>query len=308
MEEFMKVKAPVIVLILIVICTAGIIFWTQLSQSWPKSVLKGHWRSDSNTDVYFSKSGVWTVNDSKTELLKYDILRVDKDKLTFELNVLIPPFSNNLASLVKLSRDGKEMEITTYSGTPYTEGYTKIDDRTAPPSDKQVNALRGGFAQIQYYAQEGNLDKIRELIENGADINLQDRLGFTALHASCKNGQIEVVRYLLEHGANPNIQSYAAMMSPLDSSIMEGDQYPKIVSLLIRHGANVKIRAADGDTPLHGAAFSNSLSEIVRLLLEAGADPQALNNSGKSPIDIANEQGQNEIVTILKGALNTESP
>jgi ankyrin repeat protein len=52
-----------------------------------------------------------------------------------------------------------------------------------------------------------------------------------------------------------------------------------------------------GHTPLHSAAF-NGNAEIVGLLLAAGADPAAPNDDGKTPLDLAREQGHEDVLRI----------
>ena len=55
----------------------------------------------------------------------------------------------------------------------------------------------------------------------------------------------------------------------------------------------------DDLTPLHCAANYN-LTDLVRLLLEKGADVNAVNKDGKTPLDLAEENGNKEVVDILR--------
>lgn len=55
-------------------------------------------------------------------------------------------------------------------------------------------------------ADEGNLDRVRIALENGADLNAKDFGGATALILASAKGHIEVVRFLLEEGADTTIQ------------------------------------------------------------------------------------------------------
>jgi ankyrin repeat protein len=295
---------------LVLIFALVIIFFMKSSAGWPIDILKGHWQSRSS-DIYFSISGVWTVQDGKAQLLNYEILNTDKENSRFELSVTTPPFSDNVVSTVKMSDNGKEMTMTTFSKTPLGEmslsnTYKKIDEETEPPSDDKTNALKQGFADIHSLAMSGSLNDVKEVVEKGADINLKDSLGFTALHYACRDGKTEIVSYLLEQKADPNVRSYSVEISPLYFAIREGDQYPEIVSLLLKHGADVNIRSRDGNTPLHLAAYSDEMIEIVKILLDSGADPKILNKRQKSPLDIANEINQTEIASILKKALQME--
>ena len=100
-------------------------------------------------------------------------------------------------------------------------------------------------------AWNGNLKRVQELVERGADIEKTSSFGdFTPLVSACTNGQLEVARYHLEKGANRD-------------------------------------KASNGGwTPLHHAALRGHL-ETTKVLMVYGADLNARTNHGKLPIDVA---------------------
>ena len=59
------------------------------------------------------------------------------------------------------------------------------------------------------------------------------------------------------------------------------------IDLLVARGADPDARDAGGCTPLHYAAWNNPLGEVARALFEAGADPEACDGYGEKPLDYA---------------------
>ena len=88
------------------------------------------------------------------------------------------------------------------------------------------------WASGRYNFEDGSA--LRLLLEHGADINVQNRVGRTALHRASFNGALEVVRVLLEHGADveaKNIVGETALQEAADRG------HDNIVKLLREHGA-----------------------------------------------------------------------
>jgi ankyrin repeat protein len=93
--------------------------------------------------------------------------------------------------------------------------------------------------------------------------------GFTPLQLACFFGHAAVAEYLVDQGADIHAVARNAMqVQPLHAAV--AGQYVEIVKLLIAHGANVNAKQQSGFTPLM-AARQNQNKEIQALLLEAGA-------------------------------------
>lgn len=87
----------------------------------------------------------------------------------------------------------------------------------------------GGFTELMFYAGEGNLDRVQDLVNYTNEINTQDHQGGTALMYASKNGHEPVVEFLLNSKANPALKTKAGS-SALDFAKREGHE--KIVRLL----------------------------------------------------------------------------
>jgi uncharacterized protein len=113
-----------------------------------------------------------------------------------------------------------------------------------------------------------------------------------ALPAAAQADRLADVVHLVLRGANINTPNSLGMSTLLLGAI--GDD-PEIVRFLLDHGANANLT---GQTILH-AAVSHGNEQIVRLLLESHADPNALDEHSNSPLDRAVFGGHPEIARLL---------
>jgi ankyrin repeat protein/mono/diheme cytochrome c family protein len=117
---------------------------------------------------------------------------------------------------------------------------------------------------------------VQLLLEVGADANARSLIGQTPLFAAA-GASAENVRLLLDKGANPNATSQTgatALMSVRSSDIVE---------LLVGRGADVKVRSKRGETALADAASRGDLA-AVRVLLDKGADVNVVDYRGYTPL------------------------
>ncbi len=147
-------------------------------------------------------------------------------------------------------------------------------------------------------AATGQFDTVAYLLDTHPD-KIDDYAGdgFTALGLACYFGHYEVARLLILKGADVNLPSKNGFnVYPIHSAA--AGNYTNILRLLIESGAQVNVKQQAGSTPLHAAAQYGNLDMLI-ILLESGAEVNVRMEGGKLPADLAREKGYDEIAEIL---------
>ena len=160
-----------------------------------------------------------------------------------------------------------------------------------------------GYA-LQLAASEGHMEVVSLLLDRGASVNKQaasnEELGFfssTALQVACENGRVGVVEALIKHGADPNLGG-GALTNPITAATKRAQH--DILKLLV-NAPDIDVKVTGGEdqsTPLINAATQMS-TEAVQLLLDNGADINALNAAGDTALIMAALRGEKACVDML---------
>lgn len=186
-------------------------------------------------------------------------------------------------TLQSLIDDGAELNEEFPSGaTPLTMAASlgKSDlcriliDAGADPDQEDGN----GNLPLHVAARAGNAPLCELFIEAGADINAADGDGDIALVIAARRGRTTVVKSLIEHGVD--VKRYSEKL--LVNSVLE--KYASVLKLLVDAGLDLNAsRGTPGGTALHRNIY-RSEEKIVNRLLELGADVNALNSGGETPL------------------------
>ena len=193
-----------------------------------------------------------------------------------------------------------------------------------------VNLVSDGFTPLHLAADNDQKETALLLIAKGADVNTRGESGWIPLHMAALRGHKEIVELLIEKGSDINIKGTGRMgVSALHVSAGRG--HKEITKLLIAAGAYVNAEDNNNKTPLshaegvlkneppevkatkkeiadllrkHGGktlvkAAEEGNIEIVKQLLEAGADVNASDKFGGRPLGYAIAGGHKKIVELL---------
>eukprot|EP00051_Salpingoeca_urceolata_P019923 m.294560 g.294560 ORF g.294560 m.294560 type:complete len:1550 (+) comp19504_c0_seq2:170-4819(+) len=164
-----------------------------------------------------------------------------------------------------------------------------------------------GYTPLHYAASGGHQDTVALLLEHGADVNaVQPTKGQTPLHCACNSGHVAVVQRLLQRPEainSINSTTKHMMCTPLHCCAFSGATHSvEIAELLLAHGALVDQRDTAGQTPLVYSARKGLFPELVQKLVDAGADPAVMDNKRISIMHYAAATPNSEVVRLLLAA------
>ena len=180
-----------------------------------------------------------------------------------------------------------------------------------------VKQLLAGGADINVKDADGNTplhmavlfrrsENLDEILAFNPDIDAKNKEGFTPLLLAVQRmGNEEAIKYLIQNGASLDItdpQGRNALLLSVDSN-QRG-----YIGFLVSNGMNINSQDNNGNTVLHyvyNKVLENNFfipfaKDLAKDLLKEGADPHIKNNEGKSPMDLAVESGEKELIELLK--------
>ena len=183
----------------------------------------------------------------------------------------------------------------------------------------------GALTALVYAARQNCLECARALLDAGANVNQTTHYGWTPLLTATQNRNYKLAAFLLERGADPNLKNnggWSALYLATDNRNIEKGDYPtpradmdhmEYIKLLVAKGADVNVRICgvnstpegcrgdstetrtnftmqwlveEGATPFLRASQSSDV-ELMKFLLEKGADPKIFTQNKVTPLAVA---------------------
>jgi uncharacterized protein len=175
-----------------------------------------------------------------------------------------------------------------------SKDYPRIKTLLSEGADPNVFQPDGSTA-LHLAVFNGDSELVQWLIKADANANAVNRYGITPLWLACRNGQASMVRMLLEAGADPQVRQYGGQ-TPLMMAARSGAL--DTVQLLHERGADIDAREGEGQTAMMWAAAEGH-AEVIGWLIERGADFRTPLKGGFTPLFFAIREGRSEVVQML---------
>ena len=150
---------------------------------------------------------------------------------------------------------------------------------------------------IVEFTRDNNLSEVQKLLDSGIDPNTQDYRGWSPLMWATAKKNLDIVKLLLAHGADPNLVNYLGQVA-----IMFASRYGsyEITKKLVENRAIVNPTINLNNRPPLSEAASRGHLEIVRLLVEHGANIMHKGIDNKSALDLTMDAGYGDVAKYLR--------
>ena len=186
---------------------------------------------------------------------------------------------------------------TTEAWHHYTAGQAGVvDSARFLITFSMVPSVQTGGSPLHIAASLGHLDRVKQLLEDGARVDEVKDDGNTALHCASIMGHVEVVKLLVEEGAFLEATGDSGATALMMASSMG---HVEVVSVLLEAGAHPDTKHTFGKTTaLHFAAEVGRV-EVIKRLCDSGADVEAEKTTGGTPLHTAADANMTESVAVL---------
>jgi ankyrin repeat protein len=179
---------------------------------------------------------------------------------------------------------------------------TPADTQNKTTETKPVTASITGIGNpelnkaLQDAVTIGDIDKIRSILDSGADVNAKAKNGASSLHLALIGGHEAVAALLISKGADTHTKMSDGTTT-LHFAILRNCK--EIAKFLLDDGVDANAMSTNLGTPLHIAVSTGNV-EIAEMLLAKGADVNIKNRSGMTPLTLAKSKNDNAMIELLE--------
>jgi ankyrin repeat protein len=167
----------------------------------------------------------------------------------------------------------------------------------AAKAPKTKDVRLSSASPVADVAMQGDIDTVRSLLKEGADVNAAQGDGMTALHWAALEGDLAMAEMLLYAGANVSAATRLGAYSPLFLAAKAG--HGPMATKLLESSADANAKTTMGSTPLMLAAASGSL-EAVQSLIDHGADVNVAEpHKNRTPLMFAAAYDRANVIDVL---------
>jgi len=135
-------------------------------------------------------------------------------------------------------------------------------------------------------AKQGHVSVVKSLLMKGASVNVMTKDFYTPLHTAVRHGKHLVVQVVLGFGADVNCRGGQNREAPLHLAARLKSDARHVSEMLLKSGANVNAATEDGITPLHIAIEAGNY-DLVRMLLDENADALKMAKNGEISLHVS---------------------
>lgn len=175
-------------------------------------------------------------------------------------------------------------------------------EQGADPNGFDPTSSKGLYLTIALCQIKPDFSMAQLLLDNGADINIQDKTNVrTTLFSAILGGHSEAVGWLVDRGANTKLEGVSGLKAPFQSPfhIAARLQSTIVLQILLDKGERIDVKNRLGQTALHIAAIER-YSNLTKWLLDRGANVEEKDGMNRTPLFLAAMGDQIPIAKLLR--------
>jgi ankyrin repeat protein len=249
------------------------------------------------------KTEGWGFDDNvRVEAMVDKLVQCGADAINTTSPLMCAVISRKASLVDKLLSAGADTELTDRNGTTALMFGALSGDAKVVKALLQGNAsphaadTNRGDNALHRAAALGHTAAIEALIQGGADVNVANKDGCTALFWACLEGHIKSIELLIKHAAFVNVPD-AQGVSPLMICARAG--HHKALEALIWAGASVNTQSKNGSTALMEASQGGH-EQCIEILVRSEAIVNVINHEGYTPLLLAQTRGHTSARALLR--------